>query len=159
MEKQINDKINISFCMFKKNIQEKMQEYQIHNDKLIDFIKDYKIIQLNENDFVKKKRNIGKISNEERCIAKISSNTQCSRKKKVGCNYCGTHLKTLNNNNEYEEEKQNEYKPIIKKKEIQGIYYFVDEDDNLYLHEDILQNNASPKIIGYLKNGNIQLTN
>jgi hypothetical protein len=94
----------------------------------------------------------------DRCCAKRASIEQCTRRRKDGSEYCGTHMKgtphgIIDN--------QIECKPTTQKievwaQDIQGIIYYIDKSNNVYQAEDIVINKMNPKIIAkYIKNGEI----
>ena len=94
----------------------------------------------------------------DRCCAKRASNEQCTRRKKDGIEYCGTHMKgtphgIIDNQNE---SKPNTQKIEVWAQDIQGIVYYIDKTFNVYQAEDIIINKLNPKIIAkYIKNGDV----
>lgn len=88
------------------------------------------------------------------CTAKLPNGIKCQRKKtKTSNQYCGTHEKHFNKkNNEdvatttIQKEQNNSAVIEVKIKEILGIPYYLDKDNNVYKHETIYSNN--PEIIG-----------
>jgi hypothetical protein len=93
----------------------------------------------------------------DRCCAKRATNEQCTRRKKDGSEYCGTHMKgtphgIMETNGE--ENKVNTQKIEVWAQDIQGIIYYIDKFNNVYQAEDIVLNKLNPKIIAkYVKNG------
>ena len=143
----------------KKNIQTKHNEYisALKNDVLaqkhlgvegiIQFVYDYPSLTFDDDDFKKRKRIKNKIPICNRCIAIKSSNTQCTRRKKNDSNFCGTHMKgtphgTVNNANISSEKKISTHTI-----DINGIYYYIDNKNNVYDPQDIHKNIKNPKII------------
>ena len=149
MKKNIQNKTNDFFKKFKNDIK---NNNELNKDELIQFIYDYPTISFNDEDFKKRKRIKNKIPVCNRCIAIKSSNTQCTRRKKDNSNFCGTHMKgtphgTVNNVN------NNEKKITTHTIDINGIYYYVDDNKNVYDPNDIHKNIKNPKIIyTYTKN-------
>jgi len=60
---------------------------------LIQYIYDYPRITFTKEDIEKRKRAKNVVPLCDRCIAKRAANVQCTRKKKQGQDYCGTHMK------------------------------------------------------------------
>ena len=92
----------------------------------------------------------------DRCCAKRATNEQCTRRKKEGNEYCGTHLKGTPHGivDAQEENKVTTQKIEVWAQDIQGIVYYVDKGNNVYQAEDIVSNKVNPKIIAkYVKNG------
>jgi hypothetical protein len=124
--------------------------------QLLQFIYDYDRLTFNKEDFQKRKRVKNFVPIFDRCSAKRASNEQCTRRKKEGCEYCGTHLKgtphgIVDNQNE---SKNTTQKIEVYAQDIQGIIYYIDKTSNVYQAEDIINNKVNPKIIAkYVKNG------
>ena len=62
-------------------------------NQLIQYIYDYDRLTFNKEDFQKRKRVKNFVPIFDRCCAKRANEEQCTRRKKDGCEYCGTHLK------------------------------------------------------------------
>ena len=91
MENKINKKIQNWSCSFKDYLKEEVNKLDIPQGKaneLVNKLYDFESISLTKEDFVKRKRTKNVISDCERCIAKKSNETQCTRKKKEGEEYC-----------------------------------------------------------------------
>ena len=160
MERRINKKIDDYITAFKKGIKDTATQIGLSNDpvviSIVKFSNDYDHLVLTKNDFMKRKRVKNSVHLADRCCAKRASAEQCTRRKKNGFEYCGTHLKGTPHGT-YESE-ENE-KPLGQKvevwvQEIQGIVYYIDKNLNVYQTEDIYTNKVNPKIIAkYSKNG------
>ena len=162
MERRLNKKLESWISDFKDNIREKAEQIGIskndQTNKLIQYIYDYDRLTFNKEDFQKRKRVKNVVPIFDRCCAKRASNEQCTRRKKDGIEYCGTHMKgtphgIIDN--------QSENKPSVQKievwaQDIQGIVYYIDKTYNVYQAEDIIVNKLNPKIIAkYSKNGDV----
>jgi hypothetical protein len=162
MERRLNKKIETYVTTFKDNIREKALNLGLlHDDKsnqLIQYVYDYERLTLNKDDFVKRKRVKNVVPLFDRCCAKRATNEQCSRRKKDGSEYCGTHMKgtphgIIDNTNET---KINTQKVDVWAQEIKGIVYYIDAFNNVYQAEDIVSNKLNPKIIAkYNKNDDV----
>jgi len=161
MEKRLNKKIDVYITSFKDSIRDKCSELDIDkNEKvsqLLQYIYDYERLNFETTDFQKRKRVKNFVPIFDRCCAKRATNEQCTRRKKDGCEYCGTHMKGTPHGIM---DAQNEGKANIQKIEVwaqdfQGIVYYIDKSGNVYQAEDIVSNKMNPKIIAkYVKNGN-----
>jgi len=162
MEKRLNKKIELWISGFKDNIREKASQIGIskndQTNQLIQYIYDYDRLILGKEDFQKRKRVKNVVPFFDRCCAKRASNEQCTRRKKDGIEYCGTHMKgtphgIIDNQNE---SKPNTQKIEVWAQDIQGIVYYIDKAYNVYQAEDIIVNKLNPKIIAkYIKNGDV----
>jgi hypothetical protein len=162
MEKRLNKKLEVWISGFKDNIREKANQIGIskndQTNQLIQYIYDYDRLTFGKEDFQKRKRVKNVVPFFDRCCAKRASNEQCTRRKKDGIEYCGTHMKgtphgIIDNQNE---SKPNTQKIEVWAQDIQGIVYYIDKAYNVYQAEDIIVNKLNPKIIAkYTKNGDV----
>jgi hypothetical protein len=160
MERRLNKKVESYITSFKDTIREKITQLGIIEDdktnQFLQFIYDYDRLSFNKEDFVKRKRIKNFVPIFDRCCAKRATGEQCTRRKKDGSEYCGTHMKgtphgIIDNQNE---EKVNIQKIEVWAQDIQGIIYYIDNFNNVYQAEDIVVNKMNPKIIAkYVKNG------
>jgi hypothetical protein len=160
MEKRINKKIETYTTAFKEKILERSSQLGIKDEQLnslMQYIYDYERLSLNKDDFLKRKRVKNVVPYFDRCCAKRASSEQCTRRKKEGCEYCGTHMKgTPHGLVENEENKQTTQKIEVWAQEILGIVYYIDKFGNVYQAEDIVNNKINPKVIAkYVKNGEV----
>ena len=160
MEKRINKKIEVYTTAFKEKILERSSQLGIKDEQLnslMQYIYDYERLSLNKDDFLKRKRVKNVVPYFDRCCAKRASSEQCTRRKKEGCEYCGTHMKgTPHGLVENEENKQTTQKIEVWAQEILGIVYYIDKFGNVYQAEDIVKNKTNPKVIAkYVKNGDV----
>jgi hypothetical protein len=163
MESRINKKVDTHLSAFKEDIKE---WFDVNNSDIsgdankntfLQFIFDYDALSLSKDDFTRRKRVKNSVPLQIRCCACRANGEQCTRRRKDGLDYCGTHIKgtpygvvQLN---------KSEVNLLSKKQvwvqEIKGIQYFIDDSNNIYLHEDILNNIKNPTIIGkYSKDHN-----
>ena len=161
MEKRLNKKIDEYITGFKDDIKNKMVELGLTQDEtvhsLIQYIYNYEKFQIVKDDFVKRKRTKNTISYFDRCCAKRSNGEQCTRKKKEGFEYCGTHVKGIphgiveegkeNIDESKNSSSQATHKIEVWVQDIQGIMYYIDKNNNVYQAEDIVMNKLNPKII------------
>jgi len=160
MEKRLNKKLESWITSFKDDIREKATQIGIskndQTNQLIQYIYDYDRLTFGKEDFQKRKRVKNVVPFFDRCCAKRASNEQCTRRKKDSSEYCGTHMKGTPHGII---DTQSDNKPTTQKievfaKDIQGIIYYIDNNNNVYQAEDIIINKVDPKIIAkYVKNG------
>ena len=152
MEKRIEKKIDDYMQKFKDDIKDKIVELGMTENsnvvKLLQFIYDREKLNLDKEDFMKRKRVNNVVQNFERCIAKRANDEKCTRRKKEGEQFCGTHLKGTPYGTETCVEIQNFKKIEIFIQDIQGIINYIDINGNIYQVEDILENKQYPKCIG-----------
>lgn len=168
MENRISRKVDNHLTIFKQEIKDWFDKNKCdisgdsNKSQFLQFIFDYGALSLSKDDFTKRKRVKNTVPLQIRCCACRANGEQCTRRKKEGEDYCGTHVKGTPYGM-IEKNKLN-ITPIKKREiwvqEIKGIQYFIDNETNIYLHEDILNNNKDPSIIGkYTKDseGNYQI--
>ena len=127
--------------------------------QLTTFVYEYEKLKLTKEDFMKRKRVKNTVPIQERCLAKRANGEQCTRKKKEGCDYCGTHTKGVpcsimdDGEESGDKSKLNQQNVNIWVQNIKGIEYFIDGSQNVYKHEDVINNSTNPRIIAkYSKN-------
>uniref|UniRef100_A0A6C0EUU1 Uncharacterized protein n=1 Tax=viral metagenome TaxID=1070528 RepID=A0A6C0EUU1_9ZZZZ len=157
MEKKLRLKIDEYTLEFKKNIKSFINDNEhlivdkngkdITNTAL-EFIYDFRSLDLSKDDFQKRKRTKNIIPNYERCCALRLNGERCTRKKKDKDEFCGTHLKGKPYGIVEESQVVEKTKIAIWVEEIGGIHQYVDETGNIYATEDILQSVKQPRVIG-----------
>ena len=161
MERRLNKKAETYISTFKDSIREKATQLGLlkelpQSNALLQYIYDYERLTFDKEDFQKRKRVKNFVPHFDRCIAKRASCEQCTRRKKEGYEYCGTHIKGTPHGvvDAQNETKVNTQKVEVWVQEIQGIVYYIDKSNNVYQAEDIMLNKVNPKIIAkYVKNG------
>ena len=153
MEKRIKQKVENHFKTFNNHLitwcnSNKDNNETISFDSIMNYINSTEQICLDVSDFQKRKRTKNIIPQFTRCCAKRANGEQCTRKRKDDITYCGTHEKNRPHGT-IEDIKENQK---IKKKEvwlqdINGILYYIDNDNNVYNNEDILNNITNPEIL------------
>ena len=160
MEKRLNKKIEEYVTNFKDEIRKKITEINFEDKRkiaeMVEFVYDYNRLTLQRDDFIKRKRVKNSIPVLNRCIAKRANGEQCTRRRKVECEFCGTHSKgtphgLITNTLSIEDTIQ---KLDVFAEDVNGIIYYIDKANNVYQAEDIIVNKVNPKIIAkYVKNG------
>ena len=160
MERRLNKKAETYITSFKDNIRVKATQIGITKNEevnqLIQYIYDYDRLCFTKEDFQKRKRVKNFVPIFDRCCAKRASNEQCTRRKKEGSEYCGTHMKGTPHGimETNDESKTTTQKVEVWAQEMQGIVYYIDKNNNVYQAEDVVSNKINPKIIAkYAKNG------
>jgi hypothetical protein len=160
MERRLNKKAETYITTFKDSIREKATQLGMtKNDQvnqLLQYIYDHDRLSFNKEDFQKRKRVKNFVPVFDRCCAKRASDEQCTRRKKDGCEFCGTHLKGTPHGivDAQDEPKNTTQKIEVFAQDIQGIIYYIDKNTNVYQAEDIISNKINPKIIAkYVKEG------
>ena len=157
MERRLNKRLEVWISDFKESIREKASELEIISNpgvgKLMQFIYDHERITFGKDDFLKRKRVKNVVHLYDRCCAKRATSEQCTRKKKDGYEYCGTHLKgTPHGTIDASAQTSISTKRVeLWAQDIQGIMYYIDNEENVYQAEDIVANRPNPKIIAKYK--------
>jgi len=161
MDKRLNKKAEQYVINFKNSICEKATQLDLIElpsvSQLLQFIYDHERLVFVKEDFQKRKRVKNFVPIFDRCCAKRATNEQCTRRKKDGMEYCGTHIKgTPHGIVDSEEVKVTNQKVEVWAQDIQGIIYYIDNNFNVYQAEDIVVNKINPKIIAkYVKNDEV----
>ena len=160
MERRLNKKLEVWITEFKESIRGKAVELGIISNSevghLLQYIYDHERVSFLKEDFMKRKRVKNSVHLYDRCCAKRATGEQCTRKKKETYEYCGTHLKgTPHGTIETPVGQENVTRKVeLWAQDIQGIMYYIDNENNVYQAEDIVANKPNPKIIAkYVKTG------
>ena len=171
MERRLNKKIEDYLIAFKNDIAKKLQQIvtgvelsdsctrdeltrAIDNTKLqcnsmAGIVYNYEKRRLGKEDFMKRKRVKSVVPMYERCSAKRANGEQCTRRKKDGETYCGTHIKgtphSIMDEVECETPTTKNVKVDIWAQDIKGIIYYIDKVGNVYDTEDIMKIDKYPK--------------
>jgi len=148
MEKRINQILEKYLLKFKDNIKQKVTSLSFEDknksSELLEFVYEYERLLFIKDDFIKRKRLQNIIPEINRCIAKKSCSEQCTRRRKINSEYCGTHSKyALQMEGTATKVKNIE----VIAKEMEGIVYYVDEFKNVYRTEDVLNEKENPSIV------------
>lgn len=150
MEKRINLKIEEYIAKFKSDLKDYIAskpDFQYKNE-FVNYIHDYGRLILSEQDFVKRKRVKNVVPQYDRCKAKRANGEQCSRRKKGELDFCGTHSKGQPHGIITDKaEESNVVKVTVWQQDIRGIIYFIDNDNNVYDTNDVVNGNKNPKVI------------
>lgn len=161
MEKNINRKIDNYIKEYKEfiksnfiNLEEQLRTNETRNMHSIIMSRlqecyDYKAFELNKEDFQKRKRIKNVVSLCERCIACRANNEQCTRRKKEGSDFCGTHIKGTPHGvvKDIASNTPKKSSNSVWAQDIKGILYYIDSHNNVYKTEDIMKNKVDPDII------------
>ncbi len=155
MEKRLNTRIEKYIREFKENIATKTEQVGLAGNEqatqLMQYIYDYDRLILDKDDFIKRKRVKNVVPFLERCCAKRATDEQCTRRKKEGHEFCGTHTKGIphgivsaNASSSVSGEKRT---IEVWAQDINGIMYYIDTMCNVYKAEDVVGNKSNPQII------------
>lgn len=154
MEKILNNRIKEHAIKFRNDLKEKLASlYLCDNERstdLFNFIDNYEQLLFDKKDILKPKRIKIELPIYHRCLAKRLNGDQCTRRKKKGCEYCGTHTKSMpygiyefkNENTDNEKKTLN-----VLAQDIQGIIYYIDEYLNVYDTQQVIEEIENPEII------------
>jgi len=155
MERRITSKVDAHQLAFKNSIKEWVETRvrdgaPIDPGQLLQFVFDFDNLSLKKEDFQKRKRLKNAVPQFERCTARRANGEQCTRRKKEGACFCGTHAKgtphgvLAGDGKPAEDTKKIE----VWVQEIKGINYYIDAEKNVYLPDDIVSSRQPPRTIG-----------
>jgi hypothetical protein len=153
MERRLNKKFEDYITSFKNDIRDKINTIKFEEsekiNELMGYVYDYERLVFKKEDISKRKRIKNTIPEINRCNARRANNEQCTRRRKEGCEYCGTHIKGTPHGliNEILSSNENTHKIEIMAQEIGGIVYYIDDRENVYNIEDVMNNKENPGII------------
>ena len=149
MERRINTKINTHFENHKNSLIQFIKKNIDKDPNIIyNYINDTQCCSIVKTDLQKRKRVKNIVPLYDKCCALRANKEQCSRRKKDGFDFCGTHVKgTPHGKISNEPPKKTHKKVQVWIEEIHGISYYIDSNNNVYDHNDIVKNRVDPKII------------
>ena len=151
MEKKIQSQIDYNFEEFKNMVIDNLKN-DMSREEIIQNINSFKTLQLTKEDFKKRKRVKNNIPLYNRCCACRANGDQCTRKKHPNYNFCGTHIKgTPHGIISNITEPNNTQKVEIRTQDVNGMVYYIDNNNNVYDPSDILKNITNPKVIAQYK--------
>ncbi len=142
------ESLHILLEHYKHDILEVLQigpEYSQEDEQKINSINE---ITVDIEKYKKKHRTKNTIQSEHRCVAKRADGQQCSRKRKPDSRYCGTHIKGCPHGEINQTHDKQESTITTEAICYNGIYYYVDKQNNVYNTEEVYKNEVNPKIIG-----------
>ena len=147
MERRINKKVQNHFHKFKNDL---LEFLNTNNDSnmIQNYIIDYKCCAINKTDLQKRKRVKNIVPLSDRCNALRASGEQCTRRRKEDNIYCGTHIKGIPHGEITDKTNCKTHKTKkVWAQEIKGIIYYIDNENNVYKPDEILENIMNPSII------------
>lgn len=185
MERRVNKRINEYVSGLKQSVKTEIikiieKNKESNGDKtaecdkalrsLLQYVCDYEKCELTSTDFEKRKRSKNNVPIHEQCIAKKADGSRCTRRKRDGSHFCGTHIKGtphgfIEENTSTGETDgasikinsmvapSNLVSPNKTKKveiwleDINGIMHYIDNNFNVYDNEDIKKGINNPKVI------------
>lgn len=161
MEKKLNSRSEVFLTAFKDNIRAKIIELKFEDktklNDLLEYVYEYERLIFSKDDLSKRRRVQNSIPTQNRCNAKRADNKQCTRKRKDGFEFCGTHSKGAPHGLADDVCGVCTKKIDVVATDIMGIVYYIDKFNNVYKTEDILEGKTDPKIIAKstINNGKI----
>ena len=151
MEKKLNSRSEVFLTAFKDNIRAKIIELKFEDktklNDLLEYVYEYERLIFSKDDLSKRRRVQNSIPTQNRCNAKRADNKQCTRKRKDGFEFCGTHSKGAPHGLADDVCGVCTKKIDVVATDIMGIVYYIDKFNNVYKTEDILEGKTDPKII------------
>ena len=80
-----------------------------------------------------------------RCVAMRADDAQCTRRKKDGSEYCGTHTKGVPHGVVGADKVR---KTDVWAENVDGIIYYLDDGGAVYKTEDVMNKKVNPQVIG-----------
>lgn len=157
MDKRLNKKVEQYVTKFKDDLRDKITSVCADDTviaaELVEFVYSYERLLLAKDDFSKRKRVKNSIPFTNRCNAKRANGEQCTRRRKEGCEFCGTHFKGAPHGliGTVVDADSVKHSLEVNAEDINGIIYYIDKFNNVYKTEDILKGTENPAIIGTYK--------
>lgn len=152
MEKRVNTKIDEYLHSFKDAVRNKIMALGFQDtlkaSELAAFVYDYEKMVIVRDDILKQKRE-GKtnVPDQNRCVAKRATGEQCTRRRKDGTAFCGTHCKGVPHGQVPGPDASSIQQMELFTQKIHGIVYFLDHMGHVYRTEQVLENQQNPDVV------------
>ena len=160
MEKRVIQKVKDHITKLKNDIVQNISDLKVKHeegeainsddmDVLIRKVYESVSIEFTDTDFTKRSRTKNTVPIEERCSALRANEDRCTRRRKNGIDFCGTHEKGQPHGVVQEETTSGATfdKKDVWAQDFGGIIYYIDMDNNVYKTEDVMNNETDPTII------------
>jgi hypothetical protein len=152
MEKRVNVKIDEYLHEFKDAVKNKILDLGFEDvskaSELAAFVYDYEKLVVVKDEIVKQKsKSATVLPDHSRCVAKRASGEQCTRRRKEGTEFCGTHCKGVPHGQVPSPDADSIQQHELFTEKIHGIVYFLDHMGHVYKTEEVLENIQNPKVI------------
>tara|TARA_Y100000780_G_scaffold232389_1_gene263395 strand:- start:961 stop:1476 length:516 start_codon:yes stop_codon:yes gene_type:complete len=152
MEKRISTKVQEHIDNLKDNIFKIIKQECDKNTQIIikNHLDNFTELELTKEDFTKRKRVKNIVPFYDRCLARRANGQQCSRRRKDEATFCGTHIKGQPHGVVTSESQEQTIKTktiSVKQQDIKGIIYYIDDNNNVYDPNDIINGKRNPNII------------
>jgi len=149
MNKRINKTIDKWWTEMRQNIQNQVTTTpNITAVALMHNLWNTAPLVLKESDYQKRQRAKNIVPLYERCIAKRANGEQCTRRRREGANFCGTHAKGTPHGTINMDAVETPLKKVdVWIQEMGGISYYIDGEGNVYNPQDVFQNKVDPRKI------------
>lgn len=152
MEKRLQSYVNDHMYKYREFTKNTLLDTSITPNEKLEKIYSFEQCNIELDNFIKKKRVRNIIPNEDKCVAFRANKERCTRRKKDGCDVCGTHLKgTPHGKVTSDTITSNIKKRDVWTQDIGGIIYYIDSENNVYDSNDIMKSKVSPTVIGKCK--------
>lgn len=147
MNRRINKCVETYIKKLKSDISDTAQQTDDINT-ILHQLYNYPLLILAPNDYQKRQRAKNLVPLYERCTAYRANKEQCTRRRRANEKFCGTHAKgTPHGIVNIGEEENPVQKVEVWLQEINGINYYIDDNNNVYDPQDVYQNKINPRRI------------
>lgn len=151
MEKKLNARTEQYITQFKDDIRKKLIDLNLEEkgkaNELLEYVYEYDRLVFSKDDISKRRRIQNSIPTQNRCNAKRADNKQCTRKRKDGFEFCGTHSKGAPYGMADDTCGVCTKNLDVVATDVNGIVYYIDKFNNVYKTEDILLGKTNPAVI------------
>ena len=148
MNRRINKCIESYVANFHNAIRTKAAKEECSVEDLLNKVLSYPPLNIKPSDYEKRQRTKNIVPLYERCTAYRANHQQCTRRRRADEKFCGTHAKGTPHGIIDTPQKDNFINKIdVWIQEINGINYYIDDNNNVYDPQDVFQNKINPRCI------------
>ncbi len=151
MEKKLSAKCHDHLQALKEDMANVIKDEGLGEDattRLLERLYSYRSLEISKTDLQKRKRVKNSVPVCDSCRAQRANGEQCTRRRKEGGKFCGTHVKgTPHGEIDAGNTDSAPGEVHVVAQDIAGIIYFIDAAGNVYNPQDVHQNLKDPRII------------
>jgi hypothetical protein len=154
MEKRVQDKVTSHINSIKGNLSQwvevNVEDERLRNG-LLNLIAAQTTVELKKDDFSRRRRTTNNVPKFNRCMARLHAGTQCTRRRREGGDFCGTHVRGqpygIFREGDAAAPTEEPAKVSVETVSIKGISYYIDDIGNVYHPQDVINGKVNPRVI------------
>lgn len=154
---KINKLIDQNHKKVIKDIRQRLKQLNLQNNpvsnELLKILQENLKFKIAKDAVHRQQRKQNTIPDTDRCIGLKLNGSQCTRQRRENSKFCKTHSSAPNG--ELDQSQNKLIKSSVTATDVNGIIYFIDDNNLVFLTEDVMIGKTDPRCIGrYVKSKN-----